>query len=64
MKGLYLTLNFSLESAKFDNEIVKFTAQIAYMQIFITLLTLVCELLDVGVVTNAIFKKKDFSLKY
>ena len=46
---------------KFDNEIGKFTAQIAYIQIFTTFLTLVKELLDGGVITNAIFDKKVFS---
>ena len=41
---------------KFDNEIVKFTAKIAYIQIFTTFLTLVLELLYVGIITNANFQ--------
>ena len=53
--GLYLTLNFSMQIPKLFNEIVKFTSQIAWKQIFTTFPTLVWELLDVGIIANARF---------
>ena len=52
MEDLYLTFIFSMYTPKFDNEIVKFTSEIARIQIF-TFLTLVWVLLDVGIITNA-----------
>ena len=40
-RGLYLTLIYSMETPKIFNEIVKYTSQIAWKEIFATFLTLV-----------------------
>ena len=60
--GLYLTLIFSIETPKFFNEFVKFTSQIAWMQIFTTFLTVVRQLLDIGIIANASLRRKFFLL--
>ena len=41
MRGFCLTLFFSIQTPKFDNEILKFTSQIARLQIFTIFLTLI-----------------------
>ena len=55
MGGLCLTLIFSMQISKFFNEVVKFDSQIAWIQIFTTFLTLVRDLLDVGITANTRF---------
>ena len=55
--GVFLSnLFFSMPLPKFDNGIVKLTAQIHWIQNFTTFLTLVSELLDIGIIDNAVYK--------
>ena len=51
-----------MQTPNFDNEIVKFIGQIAWMQTVTTFPTLFCEILDVGTITNVRFNKKVFLL--
>ena len=54
------SLIFSMQTPKFDNEIIKFTSQIAWKQNFTTFLTLVSELLDAGIAAIARFLEESF----
>ena len=54
-EGSQPNFNFINENPKFFNGIAKFTSQIVYKQIFTTFLSLVAEILDVGIIVNAKF---------
>ena len=57
---IYFNTNYRTEM-KLVNEIVKFTSQITWKEIFTTFQTLVRELLDVGIIANASFLEESFS---
>ena len=61
MEGLWLALIFSILTPKSFDEMVKFMSQIAWKQIFTTFLTLVGELLGVGMLMWGFQKKFFFS---
>ena len=54
---------FQCKPPNFFNKIVKFTSQIAWKQIFTTFLTLIWELLDVGIIANARIQEESFPPK-
>ena len=56
--GSLPNFSFSKVTPKFFHEIVKFTSQFAWKQIFMTLLTLAREL---GIITNVSFYEENFS---
>ena len=62
--GSLHNFNFFNVNPKFFNEIIKFTSQISWKQIFTAFPTLVSELLDVGIIANARILQEFFSPKY